>query len=523
MIVDLLQGWAALEDACPEYHKAMAQFEGTYGEVFTSPRIRTLIGETGEEYPFNLVKLPVTAVANRVKIKAITVPDGQAQTDLISEVWEANDLDVLYPILLKRTMIFGDMYLSVWPIAPDTVMSDDGTPEPMPDQAQLNSGVELAMHDPMNTRVMYDSETKRRKQFAINRWKVPSVDGKTIWRVNLYYPTGIERWVSIPDGKITEASGWMMFLEPDEDESTWLQPNESGEIPFFHYRTDLPYGRPVHKDGYGPQNAITKMLVTLVTTWDGHGWPQRWKLTDAGAELDQAGDAPDWDDDATAATSNPAGMAAVASSQRTGPGTIMTFSGVKQVGQWDAAQPAVYIDPTELFVRLMATLTETPLHYFDPSGDVPSGESLKVADKPLRDRVEWLTTILRGPISETWMYILDVLGRAAKRVTVTWAPIETASGLDDWQTVKAKQDAGVPQDQTLVEAGYAPEQVRTWLDSQAEAMDLNHRVTLLNAIGDALTKLGAVTQLGFIDEAELTGIINRILPQAAPATDPEPA
>jgi len=523
MIVDLLQGWAELEDAAPGYDKAMSQYDGTYGEVFTSPRIQAVIGATGEEYPFNLVKLPVAAVANRVKIKAVTVPNGKPQTDRISEIWEANDLDVLYPIVLRRTFIFGDMYVSVWPILPDVVVSQEGTPEPAPDQAQLAAGVEIAMHDPMHTRIIYDSETHRRKQFAINRWSVPTSGGKTVWRVNLYYPTGIERWISVPDGKINEASGWTMYLEPDEDEATWLQPNESGEIPFFHYRTDLPYGRPEHKDGYGPQNAITKMLITMVTTWDGHGWPQRYKLTDAGAELDQAGDAPDWDDDANASTISPTGMAGVPSSQRTGPGTIMTFTGTKQVGQWDAAQPSVYIDPTELFVRLMATLTETPLHYFDPSGDVPSGESLKVADKPLRDRVEWLTTILRGPIVETWRYVLDVLGTPVERVTVTWAPIDTASSLDDWQTVKAKQDAGVPQDQTLVEAGYAPEQVGTWLDSQAEAMDLTHRVTLLNAIGDALTKLGAVTQLGFLDEAELAGIVARILPQAAPAKDPNPA
>jgi hypothetical protein len=98
-------------------------------------------------------------------------------------------------------------------------------------------------------------------------------------------------------------------------------------------------------------------------------------------------------------------------------------------------------------------------------------------------------------------------------VDVQWAPVESATGLDDWQIVKAKQESGVPVDQTLTEAGYRPEQVATWLDSDAEANTLAARVALLGAIGTAVQSIGAGVALGVVDEATASLAIATVLGQ----------
>jgi hypothetical protein len=51
-------------------------------------------------------------------------------------------------------------------------------------------------------------------------------------------------------------------------------------------------------------------------------------------------------------------------------------------------------------------------------------------------------------------------------LSVQWEPVERATSLEDWQTVMAKQEAGVPVDVTLEEAGYTAEQAEEWRKEQ---------------------------------------------------------
>src|SRR3546814_17791675 len=58
--------------------------------------------------------------------------------------------------------------------------------------------------------------------------------------------------------------------------------NETGEIPFFHFRTARPYGRPEHKKAYGPQDALTKLVTTMMSTSAFAAFPQTWALPETG-------------------------------------------------------------------------------------------------------------------------------------------------------------------------------------------------------------------------------------------------
>lgn len=509
MIADLLTGWAALEAALPGYITAeeYARPEGA-DEVFASVEIKEKLKATLEEYRFNLLSTAIQVRTRRCKIDLVKVPDNEAATERIDEVWEANEMAVHYPGLIRDTFTYGDAYVQVWELAgddEDLLTADDDL---------MAAGVEITTHNPKNVRMMYDPENPRRKAFLINRWCLPKDQyGIERWRVDLWYADTVERWVSKLGNGLEKADGWDPY--GDEQGAAELV-NPFGEIPWFHHRTDLPYGVPVHKAGYGAQNALVKMLVTQISNVESLGFPGRYGLLDPDAVLDENNDTPQWVDDDDASSVTPDGLdrgGAQSSGMRSGPGTMQTFTGMKEVGQFDAADPKGFLDPAEFYIRLMAQLTTTPLHYFDPSGDVPSGESLKVADAPLTDDVEWLQVLQTGPIRDEWMFALKVLKVKATSVQVAWKPVQSATSLDDWTIIAAKQAAGVPVEQSLQEAGYRPEQVSEWLDADAEAATLAQRVALLGQIGTAIRDMSSGVALGVLSEQDANAAVKLVLAQ----------
>lgn len=507
-IKDLVYGWAEMEKALPGYCRAEDMFTGKVAEVFASERIRAILERTGEAYRFNLIKTPVTVRASRCEITAVKVPGENAATERISEVWKANRMAIYYPTLIKDTFMYGDSYLFAWPVEEDA--------PGLADDQLVAAKVELTTRNPKNTRVIYDSQNERIKSYAIQRWSAPEPGFPERWRVEVFYSDRVERYASVKGGALDQESGWSEWESEDGTELA-MEPHDFGEVPFFHHRTAVPYGVPVHIDGYGAQNALNKALITLITTMDSHGHPQRYGLLDKDAALDENTDDPDWADDAYEAGQNPAypdqTNKAKKSGLQSGPGTMQVLTGMSEVGQFAAADPAVFLDPASFFIRLMAQETNTPLHYFDPSGDAPSGESLKVAEAPLVKDIEWLQLLQADAVEEEWTFVLRILGIQVKDVDVRWAAVQSATGLSDWETIEKKIDVGVPVDQALMEAGYDPEQVAKWLDADAEANTLADRVALLSEIGAAIQAMSAGIESGVVDAGQAQAAIALVLSQ----------
>jgi hypothetical protein len=447
-IDDLVYGWHEMQEALPGYQEAEDYYRGEVDEVFPSREIAEAIGSTGQAYKFGLAAIPVKTLVNRVELAGVRSEESAIER-AISSITKANMLAVRWPDLILATAEYGDAYLQVWDVAEDD-----------PNRKLARAGVGIELQKPKHVRMFYDEESELYKQFLLKRWVIRQGTDK-LWRVDLYYPDRCEQWISKAGQGPGDESSWERYLD-EMSGGEWEIPTPLGEIPFFHFRTGLPYGTPVHKPAFGCQNAVSKMLITQLTTTDSHGWPQRYQLLAVGAELDHAGDDPDWSDDADSEDDS-ALQGGVSSGQRSGPGTIQTFAGTEEVGQFSAADPKVFLDPAALYVRLMAQLTDTPLHYFDPSGGTPSGESLKVADAPLVRSAERFKTILTDPTEETWDYVLRLAGIAdPPPVRVRWKPSHSASTTSDWETVRIKQDSGVPVPVTLKEAGYEPEEVDSW-------------------------------------------------------------
>lgn len=482
---DLKAGLQELRDSRGDYDKAEEYYDGAQPEVFASIRMRQLLARAGISYRVNFCKLPVTVLADRLKITAVTASTPEAQA-VVDRVWRANRMNLLTKNLHRKVGMYGDGYLYVWPNAD-------------------NTEVQIRYNSPLTMRVIHDPADEDTPLYYIKRWQAEP----KLLRADLIYRDRIERWASKDKGR-----RWQPYVDPDDGEAEAENPYDA--FPVFHFRTSAPYGVPDHIDAYGPQDAINKLIAVQMGNVDFYGFPQRAALTESGGDEMDREDL--WDDEEDGPSQDNDGQAATIQSS---PERAWLLRNVRQLVQLPQADPQVFIAPFLLLVRAMAQVTQTPVRHMDPQGDVPSGESQRASDAPLIKRTEDRQEILDPQHQDMWGFIFKVnatldrddnsdesvgvdVGRAT--VDIRWEPPEQTDDIDEWQVAKAKLDAGVPPRVVLVEAGYAPEQVEAWIE-EAPAIELMPRVELLVKIAQAAQGLGASSALGVIDP----GLVQRAI------------
>jgi hypothetical protein len=479
-----------IREHAPRYTLAEDYYRGTVGELFTSPAVKRALRNATHGFDVNLARRAVDARLDRIKITAVTVPDQEESTHaLLDQVWTPNRMDRYSKQIHWAALTYGDAYLIAWP------GDEDGT-------------VDLFYNSPITTRMFYDDENPHLKSFAAKLWCVGQGDQEST-RLNLYYADRIERYVTAHGNPGAEDAD---FTEYTDDEAVaWPIPNPFGEIPVFHYRTSEPYGYPEHEGAYGPQNAITKLSATQMATVDFAAFPQRYALLDATDQMIDWDDDP-WEENAQGDGINPGRRRSTLKSE---PGSLWQLPGASKVGQFDPASMDAFIEPIGLYTRLMASATATPLRFFDPVGQIPSGEALRADEAPLAasilDIEDWF--------EETWSEALEFSARLANinapTVELRWAPVQVVDDQQGWQTILTKQQAGVPTFQSLVEAGYASDVVEEW-QGDSEETSLESRVDVLNKIGTAVQSLSTGVTAGVIDESTVTAIIKVTLGELLP-------
>jgi len=490
---DLMEAVRQLDDATPGYQRADAYFTGTVPEFFASVRLRRAMLRSGASFRFNFAKIAVDAVTERLQIAAVTSTDTGADNAL-REIWLRNKMALQSREIIKRACEFGDAYVVVWP-SPD----DDG--------------VDIHYNSAQCMRLFYDLENPLKKSYAVKRWDLPGP--KKQKRADLYYPDRIERYITKPGSVGNKLGDWLPY-EADGTDAVLVNPY--GQIPVFHFRTEQPYGVPEHKGFYGPQDAIHKLILSHMAGVDYQAFPQRYALVHPDADTTEAA-AEDEDtfafaDTGTGATIPPMGEGR--SQYTSDPGSLWFMRGTTGVGQFDVADHGNFTEPMLVYLRMGSEVTNTPLHRVDPTGDAPSGESLRTAEAPFVHKIEDRQLSFGDTAREMFNFALLVHGTGGE-VTVRWVPAQTVNDLEGWQTVAAKLTAGVPAEQAFLEAGYSNEQVEAWFGTTDRDMPFN--VDLLLKIGQALAALGTAQSLGVIDGPQLQQLIESVIPVAQAEAD----
>lgn len=405
------------------YEEAEAYYNGDVPETFATARLRKAFRTTGDRSRLNFCRPIVDAVNDRLEIGTIS-GDTKAATEYIQREWKRNDLGIEAQEIHRAALKHGDAYVVAWPNA--------------------EGGMDIALNTADSMALVYDPENPRKKLFAVKVW----LADENTTRMNIYGPDKITKWSTNSD-TITEGTNW---------ESLGSIDNPWGEVPVFHFRTHRPYGRPEHMDAFDGQNAINKLFITHMFTVDYQGAPQRYALAAAGAD---GGEVEDFDEGDTARENIQA--------LKNGPGEVWFMQGVAKMGQFDPADPAVFWTPIKDTVRVIASLTSTPLHYFEKTGNIPSGNALRTAEAPLLKKVADREAAFGYAWRDLFRFCLKVEGINSD-VTVYWKTIESLDEPERWDVTLKKINAGLSHRQALLEGGYPAEEVdRIMAERQAEA------------------------------------------------------
>jgi len=410
-------------DQQDEYVQAENYYNGTVEEVFASAAVKRELAKSGDHYRVNYAATPVNAVANRLEVTGVTTLSPAAES-VIGSTWQDNNLELTLTELITKTLVYGSAYLTVWPDA-------DGT-------------TQLYYNSPLSTVVLYDPENPRRAVVAAKLWPV-EVDGKPRSRVNLYYADRIEKYLSTSERLpfTVKDSDFEPFIDDETDENGSVS-NEFGVIPVFHFTTGIDqYGRPEHVSAYSCQDMINKMLISQLASVEHYGFPTRWMLQGPDGTASDFGDDSE-DDELTGA-----------------PGEVWSLANIVKVGQFTPADPKSYIEPYREYVRAMASVTDTPLHYFENTQTNVSGEALRASEAPLVKKARTRQLAIGNTLRRVFMFVLK-LNDIDEDVQIQWRQLESIDTKEQWEIAYKKMQAGLPVEQILLEQGYDAEVVAQW-------------------------------------------------------------
>lgn len=490
-----------LDAAKPGYIEADKFYKGTFAEPFQSLVMQRILIQKEVNYKAVLSAVPVDAVVEKLEIVDIQTSDPEVTDVLQDEVWKANQLQFVHKTAILAAEKFGDAYIFMWPEYDDAeqVVTEEGAPDADEPELEL-TGIVACYQSPLKVRVFYDDLNPARKTHAVKRLKTGKGKQERAW---LYLDDGTIELYETPLNKC----GIDDFVYVEDVE------NPTGQIPFIHLRNDLPYGCPLHRNAYGPQNQITKLLVNEVSGSDFNAFPQRYALAKT-RSASQGGDDIDWsgqDDTIPDKDEN------VVSKLVSGPGRIWDLSGFDSVGQFNSADVDQYLKPIDKAVELMASATNTPVYYFkadSTGGGTPSGESVRQRDARLNTKTEWQQKLLDSQFKEMLYMGYELLFDPGEEddlsIQIKWKPIEYVSETEKLELIGKKLELGIPMAIAFAEAGYDEDTVKEWMSGKPNEQELMRRVGILNAMGDAMQKLGTAAALG-LDMTNVNELINNTL------------
>jgi hypothetical protein len=380
-------------------------YEGEHRLAFATEKYRSAFGGLFAEFADNLCPRVVDALADRLQIVDFGIeqpasnrrpadmlggvqPDAPAQSNSAAmELWTANRMDQRAGQTMQEALIEGDSYLLVWPEnAPGS--RTDGLPTFYP-----QSAAEVYVH--------YDVERPGVIQWAAKLWF--DEPGKR-WRITLYYPDRIEKWVTVGRSLATPTSA-ARFIRYTEDGAPWPIPNEYDTVPMFHFanntrRLGLP-GASELQHIIPLQDALNKAVTDMLVTMEFSAYRQRWI---SGIEIRY--------DPLTNLPINPFNPGA----------DRIWFAGENATfGEFAQTDLSQFLAVQDNFRTEIARVSATPLHYFMlTAGNFPSGEAMKTAEAPFAAKVADRQITFGNVWEDVVSLALRMEGQPDVRLTTVW-------------------------------------------------------------------------------------------------------
>jgi len=459
--------WLAEEDSArqSEYTAYREYYDGDHDTQLTARQRKYLQIKIGEQFNDNHCPTVVDALAERLTVTGF---EAEGQDEALWDWWEQNRMDGTQRIVHLAAVRDGDSYLIVeWD-------NDDGSPVFIP---------ELAYDGIDGVKVHYSKIQRDVIEFASKRWRIEQGEGTGKQRrLNLYFPDRIEKYISDSD----EFEGdWQPFQEEGE---AWPIPwvDSKGEplgVPVVHFKNKeqgYSYGQSELKNVVPLQNALNKSIIDLLAAADTTGFRIFWMLGDDPSGLEIA-------PGSFIYSLRPAGGEEGAS-----------------VGFFPGEDLSPLIALKDSFVMEIARVSRTPISYFQISGLRPAEGTLKQEETGLVARA----IDRHAGFGNSWEDALAMARRLfntfgpeqmdeEQTISATWKDPVTRNEKEHLESLKFKNELGVPQEKLWVEMGYNADEV-----AEMKAMRGEEQAASSNIGGELLRAFEGGGQIAGAGERE---------------------
>ena len=310
-------------------------YDGDHLSLLTARMRRFLELRQDQQFNLNFCPIVVDSLAEKLMVAGFKC---EADEETLEEWWEVNRMGAEQAVVHLATIRDGYSYVLVeW---------DNENGRPRFTQENAYDGTQ-------GVHVFYSDEHRDCPLVATKRWTVTSGPGVTCRRVNLYFKDRIEKYT---DGGNTGGS-WQQYLDPGQTEwPIWWTVGgvEGGEplgIPVIHFRNKdqgYSYGLSELNNVTPVQNGLNKTFIDLLAAADTTGF-RNYTMT--------GGD--------------PSGIT-------TAPGSwLYATDPAAKISAIDAADLSGLMDLKDSVAADIAKITRTPLSFFQLTGQVAAGDTLK--------------------------------------------------------------------------------------------------------------------------------------------------
>lgn len=425
------------------YARARAYYHGDHDLTFATEKFRNAFGTLFRTFADNLSAPVVDALADRLQLRGFT---GDDRTE---EFFRVNRLARRSGEVHLTAPMLGDAFVIVWP---------NRMAEPR-----------VYPQAPENVAVLYDEEDDPGLIVrAAKVWKSAPPGEKALWRAVLYYPDHLERLeADATKGanaeEIPKPGRWRPRVDDITPGPDGIVVNPWGRPPVFHFAHNAAigqYGRSRLVDVIPIQNALNKSVADLLVAGEFLAFPQRHATGIEVARDPVTGEEP------------------AEGPFRAGADRLWwTANKEASFGQFAAADLGQLVAVNESFRLEVARVSGTPLHYFNVSGDVPSGVALTVLEGRLTTTADDCVDSFGDVWQEVGTFGLGMTGPEPAELMALWESTATRDEDAELARAEAKVRLGVSRRQALRELGYT--------EDQLEQMD-EERQTEQAAMGAAM-------------------------------------
>jgi hypothetical protein len=407
-----------LRDRTALYTEFTNYDRGFHPVMFSSKKFRRFYAEVLRRYRLNLCRPVIDAVSERLTIAGW-------EGDLAQEWWQTHGISIMNRVH-RPALRAGDAYVLVWP---------DRDMNATPDTYRAHRLL------PNEATVVYSDDTEM-PEYALKIWTEELDRQRFIQRLNVYYYDRVERYVRQGTEQINyDFAGYAPYTDDEAGDvieygGLLRDLGQDKLLPVVHFapsRDLTPYGTSMLEDVIPIQDALNKHAIDILVTSESVAMPVRALL---GFEVIENADgttnAPDYDPRLDHFLTIP-GEAA----------RLIQLDPSSMEGLLKAKQEAI----TDI-----ATVSGIHQSRLRDAGSIPSGEALRVVERPLVSQVR----NLQQDFTEPWTDVARLLGLDGQPI---WSDPVQMDTTEQWSLVQAKIDAGWPARQAYIESGLAPEVV----------------------------------------------------------------